>query len=248
MHRYGPAGPAQILAVHGLTGHGQRWQTLATQHLPGVSIVAPDLLGHGRSSWAAPWTLDANVAALADLLVREAARPVLVVGHSFGGAVALKLAAARPDLVASLVLLDPAVGLDGAWMANIADDMMASPYYLDRDEARNEKASGSWGDVDPVELDAELDEHLVELPDGRFGWRISIPAMMSYWSELAREFVAAAQGNTDDIGPRHPHRPAVCDRRADRGARQSNWARGSRLSTSTAITWWPRRDRPRPPR
>ena len=216
VHRYGPEGAPQILAVHGLTGHGQRWQVLATQHLAGVSVVAPDLLGHGRSSWAAPWTLDANVTALADLLVREAARPVVVVGHSFGCAVALKLAAARPDLVASLVLLDPAVGLDGAWMANIADDMMASPYYLDRDEARMEKVSGSWSDVDPVELDTELDEHLVELPDGRYGWRMSIPAMMSYWSELAREFALPAHGNSNDIGPCHPHRPAVCDRRADR--------------------------------
>ena len=194
VHRYGPAGPAQILAVHGLTGHGKRWQTLATRHLPGFSILAPDLLGHGRSSWEAPWTLDSNVAALAELLARETTRPVVVVGHSFGGAVALKLAVARPDLVASLVLLDPAVGLDGAWMANIADDMMASPYYLDRDEARTEKASGSWADVDAGELDAELDEHLVERPDGRCGWRISIPAMMAYWSELARDFVVPHKG------------------------------------------------------
>ena len=29
-------------------------------------------------------------------------------------------------------------------------------------------------------------EHLVDLPNGRAGWRVSIPAMMSYWSELAR--------------------------------------------------------------
>ena len=48
--------------------------------------------------------------------------------------------------------------------------------------------------MDPVDLDAELDEHLVELPDGRFGWRISIPAMMSYWSELAREFALPHKG------------------------------------------------------
>ena len=192
VYRYGPSRPPQILAIHGLTGHGERWQTLATRHLPEFAIVAPDLIGHGRSTSAAPWTLDANVAALAELI--EAERPVLVVGHSFGAAIALKLAAARPDLVASLVLLDPAVGLDGAWMANIADDMMASPYYLDRDEARTEKATGSWSDVDPIDLDAELDEHLVELPDGRFGWRISIPAMMSYWSELAREFALPHNG------------------------------------------------------
>ena len=127
----------------------------------------------------------------------------MVVGHSFGGAVALNLAAARPDLVAALVLLDPAVGLDGAWMREIADDMFASPDYPDRDEARAEKANGSWADVDPAELDAELDEHLIELPDGRAGWRISIPAMMSYWSELARQFVLPPKGIPDDAGARH---------------------------------------------
>jgi lipase len=186
VHRYGPNRPPQILSVHGLTGHGQRWQTLATRHLSEFAIVAPDLVGHGRSSWAAPWNIDANVGALAGLLETEADAPVVVVGHSFGGAVALNLAASRPDLVSALVLLDPAVGLDGGWMRDIADDMFASPDYTDREEARSEKASGSWGDVDADELDRELDEHLIDLPNGRAAWRISIPAMLSYWSELAR--------------------------------------------------------------
>ena len=156
-------------------------------------MLAPDLLGHGRSSWAAPWTIDANVAALAALLEAEAAGPVVVVGHSFGGAVALRLAAARPDLVDGLVLLDPAVGLDGDWMREIADAMLASPDYPDRDEARAEKVNGSWGEVDDDELERELDEHLIALPNGRVGWRISIPAIMSYWSELARPVAAAAR-------------------------------------------------------
>ena len=186
VHRYGPTRPPQILAVHGLTGHGQRWQTLATRHLPEFAIAAPDLIGHGRSSWAAPWSIDANVGTLAGLLDAEADGPVVVVGHSFGGAIALNLAAARPDLVAALVLLDPAVGLDGGWMRDVADDMFASPDYTDREEARAEKANGSWGEVDPEELDRELDEHLIDMPTGRAGWRISIPAMLSYWSELAR--------------------------------------------------------------
>lgn len=183
-----------MLAIHGLTEHGRRWETLATKHLPDISIAAPDLIGHGRSSWAAPWSLDANVTALADLLVREATRPVMVVGHSFGAAVALNLAAARPDLVASLVLLDPAVGLDGERVADLADGVLASPYYADQDEARADKRRWSWAELDPAELDAEIEEHLVELPDGRFGWRISIPAMVSYWSEMAREFTLPHKG------------------------------------------------------
>lgn len=194
LHRYGPPGPVRVLALHGLTGHGRRWRTLATRHLPEIALAAPDLLGHGRSSWSAPWTFDANVAALATLIENEADGPVLVVGHSFGGAVGLHLAAACPDLVSGLLLLDPAIGLDGQWMREIADAMLASPDYTDRDEARTEKFTGVWADVALEELDDDLDEHLIALPNGRYGWRISVPAMMSYWSELARDIVLPRNG------------------------------------------------------
>lgn len=194
VHRYGPSGPVRLLALHGLTGHGKRWQPLATGHLAEITVAAPDLIGHGRSSWEAPWTIDANVAAVAALLEHHADGPVVVVAHSFGGAVALHLAAAHPDRVAALVLLDPAIGLDGARARDIADAMLASPDYPDAAEARAEKATDSWSDVDPAVLDADLDEHLVALPGGRYGWRVSMPAMMSYWSELAREIVLPPSG------------------------------------------------------
>ena len=193
VHRYGPSGPVQMLAIHGLTGHGRRWQHLAG-YVPEITVAAPDLLGHGRSSWAAPWSVDANVSALGALLDDQADTPVLVVGHSFGGALAMHLAAARPDRVAALLLLDPAVGLDGNWMSEIAEAMLSSPDYPDPAEARQEKAAGSWADVDPAVLDADLDEHLVKLPSGRYGWRVSMPAMMSYWSELARDVVLPPAG------------------------------------------------------
>lgn len=212
VHRYGPPGPIGLLAIHGLTGHGRRWQQLADGYLPDLTVAAPDLLGHGRSSWAAPWTIEANVGALAALLEEQAAGPVPVVGHSFGGAIALQLAAARPDLVDSLVLLDPAVGLDGNWMLQIADAMLASPDYPDPAEARAEKANAGWADVNAAVLDAELDEHLVALPNGRYGWRISVPAMMSYWSELARDIVLPPAGTaTTLIRATHTEPPYVSD-------------------------------------
>ena len=140
----------------------------------------------------------------------------MVVGHSFGCAIALQLAASRPDLVAGLVLLDPAVGLDGGWMREIADAMFASPDYTDAAEARNEKSGGAWSDVDAAELDAEVSEHLIDLPNGRVGWRVSIPAMMSYWSELGPRYRAAAQRNSDHAGAGEADIAAVCHRSADR--------------------------------
>lgn len=214
-YRFGPSTPARVLAIHGLTGHGKRWETLFDRHLPDVAVLAPDLLGHGRSSWDAPWTIEANVSALAALLDAEGGAPVVVVGHSFGGAVALNLAAARPDLIAGLVLLDPAVALDGRWMREVADDMYASPDYTDRAEARDEKTGGSWGEVaatDPDELDRELDEHLVDLPNGRVGWRISIPAMLAYWSELTRPVPVPRDGTpTTLVRATHTDPPYATD-------------------------------------
>ncbi|ACC39814.1 lipase LipV [Mycobacterium marinum M] len=186
VHRYGPEEPVRVLTIHGVTEHGQSWEYLAG-YLPEVSIAAPDLLGHGRSSWAAPWSIDANVSALAALLKDQADGPVVVVGHSFGGAVALQLAAAHPDLVAALILLDPAIGLNGSRVREVVDAMVAFPDYTDPAEARMERAYGAWADVDPAVLDAELDEHLITLPNGRYSWRISLPAMVCYWSELARD-------------------------------------------------------------
>lgn len=193
VHRFGPTSPIRLLALHGLTGHGARWGHLARQ-LPEISIAAPDLLGHGHSSWAAPWSMEANVAALAAVIDEQADAPVLVVGHSFGGALALRLAAAHPEKVAGLLLLDPAAGLDGDWACRIAEAMFAAPDYTSPAEARAEKAHGSWADVDPAVLDADLAAHLIRRPTGRFGWRVCMPAMMAYWSELARPVVLPHAG------------------------------------------------------
>ena len=202
----------RLLALHGLTGHGQRWGHLVSRYLPEISVAAPDLIGHGHSSWDAPWTIDANVAELAGVL-EEADDPAVIVAHSFGSAVALQLAAAHPERVAGLVLLDPAVGLDGAWMLEIADAMLASPDYSDVAEARAAKTNGSWAGVDPAVVDAELDQHLLMLPNGRCTWRLSLPAMMAYWSELARPTVLPPRGmGTTVVQAARTSPPYVTDR------------------------------------
>jgi lipase len=96
--------------------------------------------------------------------------------------------------VSGLVLLDPAVAMDGQMMRHVAEAMMSSPDYPDPAEARAEKETGSWADVPPADLDAELQNHLEALPSGRYGWRVCMPAMMSYWSELARDVVLPHKG------------------------------------------------------
>lgn len=102
---WGTGDPA--LLVHCTLAHGGAWAALA-RHLPG-RLVAPDLPGHGACPIWAPEQGDLHDLATASLRTAAEAegRPVHLVGHSFGGTVALRLALERPDLVRSLVLIEP---------------------------------------------------------------------------------------------------------------------------------------------
>ncbi|MFD1813367.1 alpha/beta fold hydrolase [Rhodococcus gannanensis] len=189
VHRFGPEHGTQVLALHGLTGHGKRWRHLADGHLPQVRMIAPDLRGHGRSTWSPPWGIADQVDSLVDLLDAEATGPAIVVGHSYGGAIAMHLAARVPEKVRALILLDPAMGLDPARMLEVADLTMRYPDYTDAAEARSEKVHGAWADVASDVLDEEMAEHLVDLENGRVGWRYAVPAVVASWGELARPAV-----------------------------------------------------------
>jgi pyruvate dehydrogenase E2 component (dihydrolipoamide acetyltransferase) len=100
-------GPDTVVLVHGFGGDLATWlfnhEALART---GRSVYALDLPGHGGSSKAVEsGSLDELVGAVADTLDALGLSQVHLVGHSLGGAVAASLAAKRPDLVASLVLV-----------------------------------------------------------------------------------------------------------------------------------------------
>lgn len=104
---FGPvsARPA-LLAVHGITANGRAWDTVAA-HLPEQRILAPDLRGRGRSNrMPGPYGLRRHAADLAALLDADGGGARTVLGHSMGAFVTVALAAARPDLVERLVLVD----------------------------------------------------------------------------------------------------------------------------------------------
>ena len=104
---FGPASDADaVLAIHGITANGRCWDTVAAL-LPHRRILAPDLRGRARSNaLPGPYGLRRHAADLAALLDADGGRARTVVGHSMGAFVAIALAAARPDLVARLLLVD----------------------------------------------------------------------------------------------------------------------------------------------
>jgi pimeloyl-ACP methyl ester carboxylesterase len=98
-------GPAVVL-VHGLGGTTNFYEPLLAA-LSGHQVLRYDFDGHGRSPLHGPFAVDDLVQDLAELIEQHAGGTAHVVAHSFGTQVAQHLAASRPELVDSLVLLGP---------------------------------------------------------------------------------------------------------------------------------------------
>lgn len=102
-----PHRPTLVL-LHASASSARQWDTLADSLRPQFNVHAVDLHGHGgEAGWprARPLGLFDEAALVQPLI--EAAGAVHLVGHSYGGAVALHLAAAQPSRVLSLAVYEP---------------------------------------------------------------------------------------------------------------------------------------------
>ena len=99
-------GPATLL-LHGIGNYGRYWDFFADAVAGRLRLIATDARGHGESGKPAkgyaPQDFVADALAVLDALAIERA---LIVGHSMGGTHAIRLAAAHPDRVERLVVVD----------------------------------------------------------------------------------------------------------------------------------------------
>ncbi|NKE63234.1 alpha/beta hydrolase [Lentzea sp. PSKA42] len=106
-YRWEGAGPAVVL-LHALASSSATWSRLTRDLvLSGRQVIAPDLRGHGRSSWTGDYRLDSVQRDVVGVLDALDISEFDLIGHSLGGHVAALLAGRRPDRVRKLVLEDP---------------------------------------------------------------------------------------------------------------------------------------------
>ena len=101
------SGGPVIVLLHGLAGSSSTWLPVMPLLGAHAHVIAPDLLGHGQSAKPGDgdYSLGAHAASLRDLLVALGFDRATVVGHSFGGGVAMQFAYQFPELVERLVLV-----------------------------------------------------------------------------------------------------------------------------------------------
>ena len=104
--RAGASNGETVLLLHGLAGSSKTWDAVIEPLAERFDVLAPDLLGHGESAKPrGDYSLGAFASGLRDMLAVLDIDSVTVVGHSFGGGVAMQLAYQYPHLIDRLVLV-----------------------------------------------------------------------------------------------------------------------------------------------
>ena len=146
--------PTPILALHGLASSANWYERLAARLSRYYSVYAPDQRGHGQTTQAPTgydWqSLASDAIRFMDYLGLERAA---VLGHSWGGNVAINVAAKFPDRVSSLVMIDGGF-LDGHLLPDASWELFRDRFaprnvsgtrqeFMDR---ISEQLDDCWGD------------------------------------------------------------------------------------------------------
>jgi pimeloyl-ACP methyl ester carboxylesterase len=137
-------GGRPLVLLHGLTGHRKDFEVVMPELGARGLVVAPDLRGHGDSSrigQAEPFTFDNMVGDVRSFLDKLEIDQCDLLGHSFGGMLALRTTLAHPERIASLMLMST---------ASDAPDVLQREVFV--------KAGGFAESKGMIELQARLEE------------------------------------------------------------------------------------------
>lgn len=189
VHEWGDPAGRPLVCLHGVTGHGARFRKLGRERLADRRVIALDLRGHGRSEWLPPWGVGAHVGDALDTVESLGIETFDLLGFSFGGRVAVELAAVAPERVDRLVLLDPAIQLDTQMALEAAEEERADASFATEDEAIEARlATGLLIHTPREYLVEEMHDHLQRSPgDDRLRYRYLPSAAITAWSDMAAD-------------------------------------------------------------
>ena len=184
-YEWGDPGLPALVCLHGVTSHGRHFAKLAERLAGRFHVIAFDLRGHGGSSWEPPWNLERHVADAFEAAPEEGCAWL---GHSFGGRIAYEAAAAAPERVERLVLLDPAIRLPPHVGLAAAENARRDRSYVSFAEGIDRRYEESALTTAPRELvEEELRIHLLQDDDGRWRYLYCQSTVVAAYGEMTRQ-------------------------------------------------------------
>lgn len=196
---FGGEGPSMVL-LHGLGGSHVNWLGLGPLLSERARVLAPDLPGFGYTKpLGRPTTVQANARWVDGFLQSVADGPAILVGNSMGGLVAILEAVSDPEMVAGLILINPALPLAPREPRDLQVTLAFSAYFVpgvgEAFVRRRAKALGPEGLVretfalccsDPSRVPKEVIDAHVAVARDRFEMPWANPSMLAAARSMLR--------------------------------------------------------------
>ena len=161
---WGGDGPPLVM-LHGLSGHARTWDYTAAPLSDRYHVLAPDQRGHGDTDWAPEYGFVPMAQDLMGFLDALDLREVTLMGLSMGGIVSFVFAAAHPERVRRLVVMDIGPEIAPAGATNVASVLAAKDTFSSEDEAFAQARASNPRPTDE-RLRHRVSRNLRTLPDG----------------------------------------------------------------------------------
>ena len=161
---WGGGGPPMVM-LHGLSGHARTWDHTAAVLSERYRVLALDQRGHGDTDWAPQYGLAPMAQDVLGFLDALELAEVTLMGLSMGGLVSFVFAAAHPDRVTRMVIMDIGPEIAPVGARNVASSMAADDVFESEDEAFARARAANPRPTDAT-LRHRVSHNLRPLPDG----------------------------------------------------------------------------------
>lgn len=174
-----------MVMLHGLLGSSRNWQTVGRELAEDWHVYALDIRNHGDSPWRDEQTYDLMVTDVLDWMDHHGVERPVLIGHSMGGKVAMRLACVHPDRLSCLVAVDIAPRSYPA--THLLEFEAMNSLRLDEVQSRTDAEKQMETLVDDWALRKFLLTNLERGKDGKFSWKVNVFALEDAMAGLEEE-------------------------------------------------------------
>lgn len=184
-----------LVVLHGLFGSGDNWLSVAARLAERFRVFLLDLRNHGQSPHAAQIDYPLMAADVREFFAAENLDAAMLLGHSMGGKVAMRLALDEPSLLKKLVVADVAPRA----YAQSHNPIFAALLALDLTafERRNQIEEALAQQIPSLVMRRFLLKNLGRDEAGRFFWKVNVRGLHENYDRLCR----AVSGQQPFEGP-----------------------------------------------
>ena len=187
-HEWGnPNNPRVLVCMHGLTRNGRDFDFLAAALCDHYRVLAPDLIGRGKSDWLKDphlYTIEQYINDISGWMKQLNLQKVDWMGASMGGLLGMLLAAKPHSTIQRLVLDDVGPVIRQEAMAKLSSDVQANPTFKSLGELKDflKQIYSHTGDMEPYHWDHLLAHDHIAVGDGTYARAYDPQLFMSFAS------------------------------------------------------------------